>query len=155
MSAERVKDGPAYFATKPIAKVEVSQTELSAVLSELRAMRVEQEEGKLETANNFVAVFTKIDQVSTRVGDLEARPPPTNGSLRARVDTESQANLKQDAVIATLVTKVTSLETTQETQLDILKRLDAVAANPMVRKVAWAAAVAFLGWLGATGRLSR
>jgi hypothetical protein len=140
--------GPDYISTKQLPKVEVPQSTLDAILTEVRQSRT-------DNADKFVEVSTRLDQMNSRIGELEQRPIVVSGSLRAKVDNESQTNMVQDAAIATLVTDVASLKETQQTQLTILTRLDAVAANPMVRKVAYAIGGAILAWLAGTGRLSR
>jgi hypothetical protein len=68
-----------------------------------------------------------------------------------RVGRESDHNLQQDSAISKLVTDVASLKETQDTQLTILLKLDKVAANPMVRRVAYAVGTAALGYLTARG----
>lgn len=92
-------------------------------------------------------VGRRLTTLEERVGKIEDRQDTS--SVRARSVTENDS--KQDAAIAQLVTDVAELKETQKTQLAILQRLDKVAANPMVRRVAYAIGLAILGYLGARG----
>lgn len=157
--------GPEYHDTKQIPRVEVPGNTLDAVLSEVRAMRVEQQETAHTlradiqlVANDVSLVKQRVSLVERRQDDHEERAK--NNSVRARSVTENDS--KQDGAIATLVadvsvlkTDVKSLRETQGTQLAILERLDKVAANPMVRRVAYAVGSAILVWLTARGWLSK
>lgn len=91
----------------------------------------------------------EIARVGERVRVLEEAR--TTNSVRVKSMTEEDA--KQDTAIAQLVTDVAALKETQATQLAILVRLDKVAANPMVRRVAYTIATALLGYLAAKGYL--
>lgn len=106
-----------------------------------------------------ITIGLDVTEVKTDVATLkdakEAEARKTSGAIRAvsgDVARESQANHDQDAAIANIVTDVAALKETNKTQLAILERLDKVAANPMVRRVAYAVAVAVLGYFAATGR---
>lgn len=70
-----------------------------------------------------------------------------------RVRSESEVNLKQSAAIASLIEKGDKLERSlaevhrkTDAQTAILVRLESVAANPIVRKIAYAVAGAFLAY---------
>lgn len=147
--------GPDYISTKQIPKVEVPGSQLDAVLSEVRAMRSEQAEAKGENANLFIQVFTRLDR-------LESQPPPTNGSLRAKVDTTSQENREQDAAIASVVIRLGTVEENQTkaakeratTAEDVKAIKDAIVGTLtnkkvlFVGKILFAAAVAYSGLHG-------
>lgn len=97
-----------------------------------------------------------IGRLDDRVSKLEGRTE-TN-SLRVKTTTEN--DVKHDAAIGLLVADVANLKeshkaltATQATQLAILQRLDKVAANPLVRRVAYAVGTAVLGYLAAKGYL--
>lgn len=102
-------------------------------------------------ANDVSIAKDRIGVVENRVKQLEDRSE-TN-SVRARG--ASEVDMKHEAVIADIVVKVDSLTKTQETQLAILTRLDAVAANPMVRRVAYAVGAAVLAYLASKGWVAR
>jgi hypothetical protein len=91
----------------------------------------------------------EIGRLGERVDKLEGRSE-TN-STRVKATTED--NIKQDAAIASILIDVAALKETQAAQLAILERLDKIAANPMVRRVAYAVATAALGYLAAKGYL--
>ena len=133
--------GPDYRDTAPVNK----PTQVEIMIGEMRA----------EMRDRFEGVTNLVLEVGQRVSTLEGaerlreeRARKHSGGI-ARV---SENDSKQDAAIGVLVTDVANLKETQATQLAILRRLDAVAANPMVRRVAYAVAVAVLGYFAATGR---
>jgi uncharacterized coiled-coil protein SlyX len=107
--------GPDYPPTKQIPKVSVPQNTLDAVLSEVRAMR-------LETADKFVEMSTRMskmearldDEMSSRLSKMEARidafderGAKHSGGVRQLSETDA----KHDAAIALLHTKVDRLDT--------------------------------------------
>jgi hypothetical protein len=100
-------------------------------------------------ANDLSVVKDRVRLAERRLDDADERAK----SNSIRVKSESEANLKQDGAISELVTKVDGLEKTQAAQLAILERLDKVAANPVVRRTAYAIATALLGYLAAKGYL--
>lgn len=88
----------------------------------------------------------------------EERQEKHSGGLQQN----SSVNLKQDAAIANAITRlervetaVSSIETKTDRQTVILERLNEVAANPMVRRVAYAVGGAVLAYLTARGWLPK
>jgi hypothetical protein len=81
----------------------------------------------------------------------------------------SQSDAQQDRALAETLVKVraletsqaaqteklSTLETTQARQLELLEKLNAIAANPMVRRVAYAVGAAVLAYLTARGWLPK
>ena len=128
---------------QPTAKVDLSEV-MHKRLDKLEAII---ERGFGEQAANHDLLVGEVKTVNARVTSLEERV----GRTSDRVKGESQTNLDQSRDIAAVITKVEKLETTQAQQLAILTRLDAVAANPTVRKVAYALATALLAYLAAKG----
>lgn len=63
----------------------------------------------------------------------------------------TEDNTKQDVAIAQIANEVKGLKDSQLVQLNILMKLDAVAANPLVRRVAYAIGGAVLTYLAARG----
>ncbi len=123
-------------------------------------------------AAGFASINEKVDSLATsvevlqhdakdtrlRLGRMEREVDEVKGRQNdgsMRIKAESKANLEQDAAMAHVIAKVASLEETQTQQLAILKRLDAVAANPMVRRVAYAIGSAILIYLASKGLVSR
>jgi hypothetical protein len=115
------------------------------------------------SANNALQKQTvnEVRQIGSRVERLEKQvfgsdpPPPVSPSspVLTRI-THSEGELAEMAgQIIAVKADVADLKVTQETQLAILKRLDAVAANPMVRRVAYAIGTAVLAFLAAKGWL--
>lgn len=98
-------------------------------------------------ANDLSVVKDRVRLAERRLDDADERAK--SNSIRAKSLSEEDA--KQDSAIATLVQDVAALKETQATQLAILARLDKVAANPMVRRVAYAAGGAVLAYLAARG----
>lgn len=108
--------------------------------------------------SDVTVIKDRIATLETRVKHVEERQD--RGSDRVRK--ESDVNLKQDAALAeVLVTqkahgeKLAALTVAQDEQLSILKRLDAVAANPLVRRIAYAVATALLTYLAAKGWVTK
>lgn len=93
----------------------------------------------------------RMTTLEVRLDEAEKRA--ASNSIRAKG--ASDVDAKHDAAIAKLVVKVTGLEDTQQKQLAILTRLDAVAANPTVRRVAYALGTALLAYLAAKGWIVR
>lgn len=94
-------------------------------------------------------VGKRMTAVEERLGKVEERQ--NTNSVRVKSTTDN--DLKQDSDISRLIVKVAGLEATQAKQLDILERLDKVAANPKVKMAAKAlfylivAAAAAKGWI--------
>ena len=118
--------------------------------------------------NGFQSINSRLDTIETNqeiqgdtVRDVAKRMTETEiriskfedranlNSLRAKHT--SDVDLKHDAAISSIMTDVANLKETQTTQLDILKRLDAVAANPMVRRIAYILASTTLSYLAIKG----
>lgn len=103
-----VKDGPDYKKTKSFPKVEVDENTLGAVLTEVRAMR-------LETADKFVVITTRMDQFEERLESIETRGNKHSDGTRQL----SQTDAKHDAAIAAILT----------TQVDHAAQLESIAAK--------------------------
>lgn len=151
------KTGPDYRDTQQLPRVEVDESQLGAVLSEVRAMRAEGQETRA-TVNSLatnVEVLTKhVDTLTSRVILVERRQDEADGRATHHsggLVRASETDAKHDAAIATLVTDVAELRKTQVTQLAILTRLDSVAANPMVRRIAYGVGLLVLAWLASHG----
>jgi DNA repair ATPase RecN len=148
MSDEK-PDGPQYIATKQIPRVQVPQNTLDAVLTEVRAMRTETSDrfDKLETTVDTLVEDGKIGnqrmtRLEVRMDTYEERSQKHSGGLTRG----SEVDAKHDAAIADLHTKVDKLT-------NIAERLEALAGNPMVRKVAYALGGAILAYLASKGWL--
>lgn len=131
----------------PTAKI----SEASVINARLDQITMLVRDGFASQANTLTEFGERLVRVEIRQRDLEERM--TRNSTR--VGSESQTNMKQDAAISTLVADVSELKKTQDEQLGILKRLDAVAAHPMVRKVAYAVGLALLSYLATKGWITR
>lgn len=127
--------------------------------------------GRLDQIISTLAgVNTKVDTViggqlehSAELGSLKQRvavleEARKNDSMPAKVVRVTDNDAKQDAAIAQVITDVAAVkadvatvQAVQAKQLAILERLDKVAANPMVRRVAYAIGAAILAYLGARG----
>lgn len=138
------------FARPPdwaIALTEKVTTGFAAVESRLDTM-----ETNIEIQGDSVKnIAGRMTSLEARVGRVEERQE-TN-SVRAKSTTETDH--QQDAAIAQILVDVQGLKETQTTQLAILHRLDAIAANPMVRRVAYAIGGAVLAYLSAKGMLAK
>lgn len=97
------------------------------------------------------AANQRMTRLELRMDQVDKRA--SNQSERVRQ--ASDVDLRHDAAIASLVTRSETLEGKVDAQLAILARLDAVAANPMVRRVAYALGAAVLSYLAAKGWLVR
>jgi hypothetical protein len=98
--------------------------------------------GEVEDAERVGAVKKECSD------DLAVAMPVLKAALAA-LDTITSSD------VATVKDSVSGLTKTQETQLAILTRLDAVAANPMVRRVAYALGTAILLYLASKGWVTR
>lgn len=106
--------GPFYPPTKQIPKVEVPQNTLDAVLSEVRAMRVETTErfDKIETTVDTLVEDGKVGnqrmtRLEFRMDQFDERGAKHSGGLVRASETDA----KHDAAIAMLHTKVDRLNT--------------------------------------------
>lgn len=114
--------------------------------------RLDVMESNLELqGGSVVDIGKRLTSIESRVGEAEARL--NNGSLRAKE--LSGVDLKHDAAIAQLVTDVAEVKATNEKQLAILTKLENVAANPMVRRIAYALGTLILGYLAAKGVVTK
>jgi hypothetical protein len=146
------RDGPEYYDTTKIPAVKVPTNTMEAVLYELRAVR-----GDLAIIREEAQVTNqRLGLVERRLDEVERRAE--TGSVRAKSMTED--NAKQDAAIAQLsadlaVVKqdVHEMKESQGAQLAILERLDKVAANPLVRRIAYGIGTLVLAWLATRGYL--
>ncbi len=167
MSDEK-KDGPLYIATKQIPRAEVPQNTLDAVLTELRAMRGEQQEThgevklvktNLEVLTNHVDVLTnRVTLVERRQDGFDERGAKYSGGVRQLSETDA----RHDAAIANVIIRVDNVEKKVDT---VLEKTDAQTAmlkeakeaakalwkNPAARAAAGALWAAFLYWLGTKG----
>lgn len=151
-------DDPKEHPTLEMPKVVVPESGLNAIMSELRAMRAETT-GRLDNIEANVEMLVtdqrdtkaRLIRVETRMDQYDERGTKHSGGL-ARITSNDE---KQNAAIGQLVADVSELKSTQATQLDILTRLDAVAANPTLRRLAYALATAALTYLTAKGIVSR
>jgi hypothetical protein len=89
----------------------------------------------------------RLQNIEGDVAELKGHVIAAKASTRQT----SQNDATQDAAIATLTTNVAALTKTQTEQLNILKRLDKVATNPTVVKVAKAVGQGILIYLAAKG----
>lgn len=104
-----------------------------------------------DTTRDLAKRMTSLEERQTGLENRQA-----SNSMRVRG--VSEVDIKHDAAIASLVTELAEVkaETAEQTKkLDasfaILERLDKVAANPLVRRVAYVVGTAFLTWLAAKG----
>jgi len=102
-------DGPHYPPTKQIPRVQVQQTTLDAVLSEVRAMRTETTErfDKIETTVDTLvedgkAANQRMTKIEIRLDTYEERGAKHSGGLTRA----SEVDAKHDAAIANLITEV-------------------------------------------------
>ncbi len=96
-------------------------------------------------------VVARLSRLETRQDAVEDRQEGSN----MRYQKMSEIDTRHETSITALALDVTSLKATQETQLSILRRLDAVAANPMIRKIAYAIGGAVLAYLAGKGWLTQ
>lgn len=101
--------------------------------------------------------IAEVKQLGGRVEKLEKHvfgsdPPPSPSAPLVTRTTHAEGDLAELAgqVIA-VKADVADLKQTQAAQLAILERLDKVAANPMVRRVAYAIGGAILVYLTSKG----
>lgn len=136
---------PPQPTTKPLPKVEVPQNQLDALLLEVRISREEQ----AATREELRAMRSELQAT------IERTAKHSDGVRQL-----SQTNETQDETITglaldlqTVKSDVNELKASQTTQLEILRRLDKIAANPIVRRVAYAAGVGLLAWFKWKGYL--
>jgi hypothetical protein len=72
-------------------------------------------------------------------------------SVEARTDTLEKGAVKTDTALMNLTKKVDDLTASQKLQLEILQRLDAVAANPNVKIILAIVATVLASWAASKG----
>ncbi len=150
--------------TQQIPRVQVSSTQMDELIAISKA--------NAETLGivkiGVVDLTTRMDQMEEWRDDVEARLKRNS----ARATQTSEADLAQDAAIAAAATRQLDLERNAESavarlakvegvvarieaktdqQTALLERLDKVAANPLVRKIAYGLAMLLLSYLAARG----
>jgi len=111
-------------------------------------------EGFKQTNANLELVSTDLGVLKERVVILESERSKFSGGVRAlsTASLENEAQLAQErASREALAVQVEALRNTNETQLAILGRLDAITKNPLVKTMVAMLATAFLTWLAAHG----
>ena len=146
MSEDRY-DGPRYIKTKEIAAVKVNGTTLEAVLSEVRAMRVD-----------LSVTASSVDALSGRMDSYDARVNTHSGGLVKA----SQTDLAHEAAIGKLIEDVSGITKRQEDAakeravsaasiVKIEKYVDDALNNPMLRRLAYLIGAAVMAWLMSRG----
>lgn len=126
-------------------------------LSEKVSIGLDKLEAKVDNLTDSVDVLQHdAKDTRLRLGRMEreldeVKDRQTKNSMRAQQGTD--ADMAHEAAIAALVVDVAALKETQAKQLAILEHLNRVAANPMVRRVAYAVGSALLAYLAAKGYL--
>lgn len=151
MSDEKPPEKPTVQMVRPpdwaIALTEKVTTGFAAVNERLGNV-----EANIELQGGSVLdVGKRVTLIEERLGKTEERL--ATNSVRAR--SASEVDVQHDATIASIVTDVALLKTSQAKQTAILERLDAIAANPMVRRVAYAIGGLILTYLAARGVLPK
>jgi len=110
---------------------------------------------------NHRVVMHALDGLTGRVVVLEKHKADAEERARKHsggIQKVSVNDASQDAAIASLVTDmaivkptVESMQVTQTKVLSILERLDKVAANPIVRRIAYGVGTLVLGYLASRG----
>jgi hypothetical protein len=118
-------------------------------------------QGFRTTNANIELVTTDLGIVKDRLviveawkGEQDQRSSRTSAGVRglSLTDVEQAAQLAQERTAREeLALKVDSLHASQETQMAILGRLDAVARNPLVKTMAAMLATAAITWMAAHG----
>jgi hypothetical protein len=107
-----------------------------------------------ELGTKVLAVGQRVVRIEEDVAEMKGDVSEIKGHLiaaKVALRGTSQNDMQQDATIAAIVVDVASLKTTQAEQLGILRRLDKVATNPLVIKVAKAIGYAILLYLAGKG----
>lgn len=156
------KDGPDY---KPTAQIEKPPAWAISIMERMNT-------GFASLERRLDLVESNVDITGSTVRELSSRVTRVE-DWRLAVDDRinrhsggtrqlSQNDGKQDAAIANAITRlervetaVSSIETKTDRQTAILERLNDVAANPMVRRVAYAVGGAVLAYLTARGWLPK
>ncbi len=100
-----------------------------------------------EVADRFVAVETRLSAVEDGTSLAAATAAKADAAATAAV----AAVVRAEAAVVELTRKVDSLTVTQKTQLDILIRLDAVAANPHFKVILAIVATVLASWAASKG----
>lgn len=126
-----------------------------ALLEDLRSVV---KEGFSRVDGHLLEFGERLVRVEIRQKDLEDRVARHSGGTRQLSETDA----KHDAAIANAITRlervetaVQSIEAKTDRQTAILEKLESVAANPMVRRVAYAVGGAVLAYLTARGWLPK
>lgn len=137
------------MSTTSVSKLAASAT-IDDVMKEVRGVRADLS----LVAGDVHAVKDRIRLVEKRL-DGHDELAKVAGAKEQRI---SEKDLAHEAAIGSLVvdvnglkTDVASLKETQATQLAILQRLDRLAANPLVRRLAWVVGTAVLSYLASKG----
>lgn len=93
------------------------------------------------------AIAARVSDTSERLDRIELRQ--NNSSIRAAAS--SEIDIKHDAAIAKLMSEIEALSAAHEKQLAILLKLEKVAENPLVRKLAYAIGMALMAYLASKG----
>lgn len=142
--------------TAPLAAVPEWAAELTVAVrsgferTEARFDGIEERMVKVETNGDsngqmLQNLQQRLTLVEGRTDKLESRASRNSDRAKSAALTDD----KHDAAIATLNTKLDVNTHKTEQALAILERLDKVAANPMVRRIAYAVGLALLAWLAA------
>ena len=129
-------------------------TQLPAVPAWAIELMAGMTKGFRETNANLELVATDLGVLKERVGILENERTKLSGGVRglSTTDAEQAAQLAQErSAREALALQVESLRHTNETQLAILGRLDAITKNPLVKTMVAMLATAALTWLAAHG----
>jgi len=89
-----------------------------------------------------------------RFASIEGRLTVTEGrttALEVRSDSLEKGAAKTETAITVLTKKVDDLTASQKLQLEILQRLDAVAANPSVKIILAIGATVLASWAASKG----
>lgn len=149
---------PPQPTTKELPAVRVPQGQLDELVSIVKSgfasvnSRLDTVEANLELQGGSVTdIGKRLTGVEERVHDLETAR--RDNSMRAKAS--SAVDLEHDAAIQRLSADVKALAESANAQTAILQRLDKVAANPTVRRVGYALAMALLSYLAAKGWIVR
>ena len=117
-------------------------------------MTMAMKDGFRQTNANIELVSSDLGVLKSRVDILETERTKLSGGVRGL----STSNAEQDAQLAqeraareALAKQVEALTTMQQTQLDILGRLDKVASNPLFKTIVTILGTAFATWAASKG----
>lgn len=136
---------PAQPQTREMEAVKVPTSQLDALILEVRAAREEQRASTAELTEKVDMLSVNVENLQhdakdtrLRLGRMEreldeVKDRQANNSVR--VKGESEVNLKQDAVIAEILTKVTALEQRPDTSKAVLDKLTEIGKTPTGQKI--------------------